>query len=81
MLPAKGQLSSPTDSKLGLGGAWLIYLNKTHTCSGRQTGFSLSFPSQVLIYLNVEKVCLLSAEARLAAVLISTVWKATCGWT
>ena len=40
-----------------------------------------SQPSQVLVYLKVEKVCLLSAEAGLAAVLISTVWKATWGWT
>lgn len=77
------QLSSPTDYTVGLGGAWLIYLNKTHVFRKRQTGFNLSSPSQVLIYLNVEKVCLFSgtAEARLAAVLISTVWKATCGWT
>ena len=25
-LPAIGQLSSPTDYELGLGGAWLVYL-------------------------------------------------------
>lgn len=74
----RGQVQLSDTSAEGIGSSWASLFKikplRKGWASRTQAG-----PSLLLIYLKVEKVCLLSAAAGLGAVLISTVWKATGG--